>query len=177
MKPLNVTLVAFVVYAAFVLGYRAAGHSAPEQGAAGKAQATAAILALELPDLAGTAQPMAQWAGRVRVVNYWATWCAPCRDEMPAFSRLHDKYSHRGVQFVGISIDEPEKIKAFLQATPVSYPLLVAGPGVLQATVDLGNGPQGLPFTVVFDRGGRVVANRLGRFSETDLENLIIRQL
>lgn len=164
-------------FLAFTVGHNAARTSTPVQANAGKAAAAEAIYGLTLPDLAGTAQPMAQWAGRVLVVNYWATWCTPCRDEMPAFSRLHEKYAHRGLSFVGISLDEAEKIRTFIQTTPVSYPLLIAGPEVLQATADLGNGPQGLPFTVIFSRDGRIVASKLGRFAEADLEKLINRNL
>ncbi len=164
-------------FLAFTVGHNAARTSTPVQANAGKAVAAEAIYGLTLPDLAGTAQPMAQWAGRVLVVNYWATWCTPCRDEMPAFSRLHEKYAHRGLSFVGISLDEAEKIRTFIQTTPVSYPLLIAGPEVLQATADLGNGPQGLPFTVIFSRDGRIVASKLGRFAEADLEKLINRNL
>ena len=164
-------------FLAFTVGHNAARTSTPVQANAGKAVAAEAIYGLTLPDLAGTAQPMAQWAGRVLVVNYWATWCTPCRDEMPAFSHLHEKYVQRGVTFVGISIDEPEKIETFIRTTPVSYPLLIAGPGVLQATADLGNGPQGLPFTVIFNREGHIVSSKLGRCAEADLETLIHRSL
>jgi thiol-disulfide isomerase/thioredoxin len=93
----------------------------PEQG-----QATVeAIMALTLPDLGGRLQALAQWRGKVLVVNYWASWCAPCVEEMPAFSRLQRQYAAQGVQFVGIGLDEVEKMRIFVKATPVAYPLLV----------------------------------------------------
>lgn len=130
----------------------------------------AALLAATLPDLDGRPQALAQWQGKILVANYWATWCPPCRAEMPGFSRLADRYRERGVQFVGISIDSSDKIRQFQKETPVSYPLLVAEPSVGQTSVELGNPSQGLPFTAIFDRQGRLVANHLGRFDEAALE-------
>ena len=87
-----------------------------------------AIFALTLPDLGGRAQPVAQWRGKVLVVNFWASWCKPCVDEMPALSRLNSHYASSGVQFVGIGVGAAEKLAAFVRATPGSYPVLVGGP-------------------------------------------------
>lgn len=130
----------------------------------------AALLAATLPDLDGRPQALAQWRGKILVANYWATWCPPCRAEMPGFSRLAEKYAAQGVQFVGISIDSADKIRQFQKETPVSYPLLVAEPSLGQTSVELGNPSQGLPFTAIFDRQGRLVANHLGRYDESALE-------
>ncbi len=129
------------------------------------------IFALTLPDLDGRQQALAQWRGKVLVVNYWASWCAPCVEEMPAFSRLHSHYAAWGVQFVGLGLDEAEKMQAFAKTTPVSYPLLVAG-----TVTGPGLEVKGLPYTVVIGQDGRVVSSRLGRLSEATLEPLL-RQL
>ncbi len=140
----------------------------PEQG-----QAVAdAIMALTLPDLEGRPQAIAQWRGKILVVNYWASWCAPCIEEMPAFSRLHDRYAAQGVQFVGIGIDEVEKLRTFARATPVAYPLLVGDPAGSQAPVLQ---VKGLPYTVVIDRNGRFDGSRLGRIDEVTLEETLRR--
>ena len=128
------------------------------------------LLALTLPDLAGTPQSLSQWKGKVLVLNYWATWCPPCREEMPAFSRLHERYTDKGVQFVGISVDSADKIREFQKESPVSYPLLIADVKVMQTSAGIGNPAQALPFTVIFDRTGRLHSTKLGRFSETVLE-------
>ncbi len=165
------------------LGYRALTYSAPPadipsaQHASEPLAPDAAkalvddIFALTLMDLDGNSQPLSQWRGKVLVVNYWATWCAPCLEEMPAFSRLHDHYSSWGVQFVGIGLDDPGKMKTFASATPVSYPLLVGG--------SFGRTPglqvKGLPYTVVIDRDGNVGTTRLGRLDESGLEPLLRR--
>ena len=132
-----------------------------------------AIFALTLPDLAGRPQPLAQWRGKVLVVNYWASWCKPCVEEMPAFSQLNSHYAAWGVQFVGIGLDEAEKMQAFVKATPVSYPLLVAG----SAASTPGLQVKGLPYTVVIGRDGRIETTRLGRMDEAVLEPVLRRLL
>lgn len=129
-----------------------------------------AIFDLVLTDTDGKAQSLRQWRGRVLVLNYWATWCFPCREEMPGFSRLHDKYQAKGVQFVGISIDEAAKIIEFQKETPVSYPLLIGDMKTMTNSAELGNSRQALPFTAVFDRNGQLVMSKLGRWNEADLE-------
>lgn len=137
------------------------------------ARAAQQIARMRLPDLTGAPQALEQWSGRVRVINYWATWCKPCREEMPVFSRLQERYLTRGVHFIGLSIDDAGKVRDYQKVTPVSYPLLIAQPEALALTVGLGNVVQGLPFTLVLDRQGKVAATRLGRYSEGELESLI----
>ena len=140
----------------------------PEQG-----QATVeAIMALTLPDLGGRLQALAQWRGKVLVVNYWASWCAPCVEEMPAFSRLQRQYAAQGVQFVGIGLDEVEKMRIFVKATPVAYPLLVGDAADSQTP---GLQVKGLPYTLVIGRDGRLASSRLGRLNEATLEPILQR--
>ncbi len=134
---------------------------------------TVDFLAITLPDASGQMQAVQQWQGKVLVLNYWATWCPPCRQEMPMFSTLHERYAAQGVQFVGLSIDTADKVTEFQKTNPVAYPLLIAPMNALEPTAALGNETQGLPFTVVLDRNGHIAATKLGRFSESDLERLI----
>ncbi|WP_300450501.1 TlpA disulfide reductase family protein [Accumulibacter sp.] len=131
-----------------------------------------AIMKLTLPDLAGRPQALAQWRGKILVVNFWASWCTPCVEEMPAFSRLHSQYAGRGVQFVGIGIDEPDKLRAFVETRPVSYPLLAATPAISQTP---GLEIRGLPYTLVIGRRGAIELSRLGRLDEAKLEPVLQR--
>jgi len=121
----------------------------------------------------GQAAPLSQWAGKVRVINFWATWCPPCREEMPEFSRMQEKLADKGVQFVGIGIDTPENILNFQKASPVSYPLLLGSYDVLKLTVELGNKSSALPFTVILDRAGQIAHSKTGKLSEAELEALL----
>ena len=132
-----------------------------------------ALYATALPDIDGRLQALQQWRGKVLVVNYWATWCLPCRDEMPAFSALQTRFAARGVQFVGIANDEPGKVREFARLTPVTYPLLIGNFDVFGMTVDLGNAAMGLPFTIVLDREGKMRASVLGRMQEHELTSLL----
>lgn len=137
------------------------------------ADAPARLMALTLPDLEGRPQPLAQWAGKVLVVNFWATWCLPCKEEMPEFSRISDKFASKSVQFTGISVDTTDNVLTFLKSTPVSYPLLVSGLDTLDLISDLGNRAKGLPFTVILRRDGSVQRVKLGKFATPDLERAI----
>ncbi|HPP47880.1 MAG TPA: TlpA disulfide reductase family protein [Accumulibacter sp.] len=144
--------------------------SALQMSAAEVQQTVQEVLALTLPDLGGQRQSIAQWRGKILVVNYWASWCAPCIEEMPAFSRLQTRYAEQGVQFVGIGIDELENMRTFVRKTPVAYPLLLAELGKGQQA---GQQVKGLPYTLIIDREGRLAESRLGRFDEAALEKVL----
>lgn len=159
-----------VALLAAVAGYRSGlvGNGAGVETASGP---PSEIFKLVLTDLNGQKQSLEQWRGKVVVVNYWATWCLPCREEMPGFSRLQDKYRDKSVQFVGISIDTADKIVEFQKSTPVNYPLLIGDMGIMENSAQLGNTRQALPFTAVFDAQGRLFSTKLGRVAEPQLEH------
>jgi thiol-disulfide isomerase/thioredoxin len=131
-----------------------------------------ALMAVRLADMEGRQQALDQWRGKVLVVNFWATWCEPCREEIPAFVRLQDKYRMRGVQFVGIAIDQRDKIRMFVHQFEINYPILVGGLDAIDISRQSGNRVGGLPFTVVLDRHGQIVGRELGKASEERLEAL-----
>ncbi len=117
-----------------------------------------------LVDLEGRAHHLADLKGRVVVVNFWATWCKPCRDEMKEFSRLQKEFGAQGLQFVGIAIDDPATIRAYLRDYPVAYPIWVGGEDVPAWADSLGNDLSALPFTVILDRHGVQRHDRVGLF-------------
>ncbi|MGD8429861.1 MAG: TlpA disulfide reductase family protein, partial [Ectothiorhodospiraceae bacterium] len=75
-----------------------------------------------LPDMNGERHSIAEWDGRVIVLNFWATWCAPCREEMPLLVDLQDKYGDQGLQIVGVALDRPDAVKAFADKMGLNYP-------------------------------------------------------
>jgi len=166
----------FAAIAGFVVAMLGEQQRQPVVPPANAGVATAQLLALTLPDPGGIGQPLAQWKGKVLVVNFWATWCLPCREEMPAFSRLHAKYAAKGVQFVGIAFDSADKVNEFSSQTPVSYPLLIATPALMPLTAALGDAAGGLPFTVVVGRDGSLLQTRLGLWKEAALEAVLTSQ-
>lgn len=131
-----------------------------------------ALRDLVVHDLEGRQQPLDQWRGRVLVLNFWATWCAPCREEMPILSELAEHYGER-VQFVGIAADSADKVQDFVRTLPVSYPLLIGGEEVIKATRPFGNLPLAVPFTIVLDRSGEPRAATLGRVTKAALVELL----
>lgn len=131
------------------------------------------LYTLRLPDLAGRVQDLDQWRGKVLVVNFWATWCAPCREEIPILVGLQEKYGARGLQFVGIAIDQRDKVQAFAREFKINYVVLLGGLETIDVSRQIGNRLGALPFTVVLDRGGRIVSRELGKVKEAQLERLV----
>ncbi|MBI3526303.1 MAG: TlpA family protein disulfide reductase [Betaproteobacteria bacterium] len=168
-------LIAAIALLAAGTGFIAANfqHQPPSTVTAPQVPAVAAqqLLALTLPDPAKVNQGLRQWRGKLLVVNFWATWCPPCREEMPGFSRLHAKYAAKNVQFVGIAIDNADKVQEFSLQTPVSYPLLVGGPALMPLMAELGDAAGGLPFTVIIGRDGTLRQTHLGIWKESSLED------
>jgi thiol-disulfide isomerase/thioredoxin len=133
----------------------------------------AALLAVALPDLDGVQQPLGQWRGRLLVVNFWATWCAPCREEMPMFVAAQKAHGSRGLQFVGVAVDEAAKVKQFAAAIDLNYPALIGGYGAMELSRTFGNSLMALPFTVVVGRDGQIMHTQLGPLKAEQLERLI----
>jgi thiol-disulfide isomerase/thioredoxin len=127
----------------------------------------------KLPDMAGNAQPLDQWLGKVAVVNFWATWCPPCRKEIPGFIQLQDRLGAQGLQFVGVALDELDKVQAYVDETGINYPILLGDMAAVNLGQAAGNRLGGLPYTVIFDRQGKAVAALTGAISEERLEALV----
>jgi len=127
--------------------------------------------AFEVPDLDGTPVPVpGDWAGRPLLLNVWASWCGPCIEEMPELQRFHAEQGDKGVQVVGIALDDADAVRDFLQRVPVDYPILVdtAGPG--DAGVRLGNPKGVLPYSVLVSADGRLLKQRIGPFEHGEIE-------
>ena len=169
--------VALLVYRQLVMAPPPSNAIPPEMVAAAKPspevtqKAVDSLFSLTLPDLAGRPQAIAQWRGKVLVINYWASWCAPCVREMPVFSRLHEHYASWGVQFVGIGLDDIEKMQAFASTTPVAYPLLASDFASQSSFLEI----KGLPLTLVIARDGHVEMVHLGPLDEAMLEPVLER--
>jgi thiol-disulfide isomerase/thioredoxin len=132
-----------------------------------------ALYAASFRDPAGAAQSLARYQGQIVVLNFWATWCAPCRQEMPGFQRLSGRWSGRGVQFVGIADDEPGKVSRFAHDLGIGYPLWVGGAEVDELARRLGDVDRLLPFTVVLGPQGQVLQQKVGVYSEVELNGVL----
>jgi thiol-disulfide isomerase/thioredoxin len=128
------------------------------------------LLSASFPDLSGRTRRLIEWRGRVALFNFWAPWCAPCREEMPLLDALGPKY---GVSVVGIGIDSEPKIREFVANVGVRYEVLVADVDAIRLVKELGNPAGGLPFTVVLDPAGRIASRKLGAYSAPELEGIV----
>ncbi|MGQ4584732.1 redoxin family protein [Lysobacter sp. F60174L2] len=130
-----------------------------------------------LPDLDGRPVTLpAAHAGRPLLVNFWASWCGPCIQEMPELDRFAaNQAAADGVQVVGIALDDVEAVRAFLQHTPVRYPILLDTPGPRDAGVQFGNPKGVLPFTALIDAEGRLVKQKIGPFEHGEIDEWAAR--
>jgi len=137
------------------------------------ASAAPALMAARLPDLNAQPQALEQWRGKVIVVNFWATWCAPCRDEIPELVKFQGEYGPKGVQIVGIAIDQADKVRPYAAKMKMNYPILIGDAEGVELAQRAGNPLGGLPFTVVMDRHGNAVQSHLGSLTADKLQEII----
>jgi len=161
---------ALVALAAFGAGV---WLSTSRQVEAPQDSASDVIFSLSLPDFENKLQRLSQWRGKVLVVNFWATWCAPCREEIPIFVKMQEKYGNKRLQFVGISIDKADKTVEFAHKFGINYPTLIGTFDTVETSRQAGNKRRVLPYTVIFDRSGQIVTTELGGLTEEKLESVI----
>jgi thiol-disulfide isomerase/thioredoxin len=125
-------------------------------------------------DLAGKTRSRSEWAGKVLVINFWATWCTYCLKEIPVFIELQNAYAKRGLQLVGIAIDNNyQTIQTFVDEVGINYPIL-RGENAPELALSLGNYYAGLPFSVVVDRQNRIVERHLGELNRQEIEKIVL---
>ena len=132
---------------------------------------------IKLPGLDGSKQDINQWQGKLVLVNFWATWCPPCLEEIPVFLSLRNKYAAAGFEVIGISIDDVSKVEQFRDTMQISYPLLDGEKNGMVLMHALGNNIGGLPYSVLFDRSGKAVETKSGPYQEQELKDLIDKLL
>src|SRR5262249_4532923 len=124
---------------------------------------------LELPDAQGQARRLSEWDGRIVLINFWATWCGPCRAEMPLLDRVGAVWRERGLQVVGIAIDDADAVRDFLKDSPVHYPVLVHSGNNVDPALIFGDTHGILPYSVLIGRDGKVLEQRSGAFTQASL--------
>lgn len=159
--------------AGFLLGPLVLQSAGGDGSGEGTGEADLALRSATLVDLAGQAHRLSEWRGRVLVCNFWATWCAPCREEIPLLMAAKAKFASSGIEIVGIAIDNPANVRQFSTSFEISYQILLAEADGLDLMRKLGNSTGGLPYTVVADRQGSVVRRKLGAFKLGELEAVL----
>lgn len=124
----------------------------------------------KLPDLAGKATSLAQWHGKAVILNFWATWCAPCRAEMPMLAQTQREYHKAGLQVVGIAMAQPQATISFLNAVNIRYPMLIGINANPAPPTTFGDTAGLLPYSVLVSRSGHIMASKLGALDPDTIE-------
>lgn len=132
-----------------------------------------ALPAFSLQTLDGGTFNSSDWHDRVLIINFWATWCPPCREEMPEFVKLQSEFADKGVQFVGIAIDDKDRVAHFVQQQKIGFPILLGGFQGSEISKRLGNRHGGLPYTVVVAKGGEIKMAQAGAMTYDQLKTIL----
>jgi len=157
--------VALIGVGAAILGFSVARFLNPPS-----AQAPAATTDFALRDLSGKAHSLASWRGKVILLNFWATWCPPCRREIPLFIDLQRRYEKQGLQIVGIAVDNPEAVARYWQEMRINYPLLLSDETTYELMAAYGNRQGGLPYSVLITADGQIAGVKIGAYGRNELE-------
>ena len=139
---------------------------------AGQSSATS-LPDFTLPDVSGQPHAISEWQGKLRVINFWATWCGPCLKEIPEFIELQNRYADKGLQFIGIAVDSPEAVATYLNSININYPILVGDMPAISIAHELGNHIDAVPFTVIVNQQGQIIHQHAGEFSKEQLLEVI----
>lgn len=126
-----------------------------------------------LPDLSGHQHNISEWRSKVLVINFWATWCPPCRKEIPDFIALQEQYADQGLQFIGIALEDGEPVADYLAKIKINYPMLLGDDNGIALAHQLGNSIDAVPYTLIINRQGQIIHRHPGAFSREQLEEII----
>jgi thiol-disulfide isomerase/thioredoxin len=129
-------------------------------------------VAFTLPDLAGEPRSLSEWAGKARLVNFWATWCAPCRREIPLLKSVQAEHG-AALQVIGVAVDYREDVLEYAETVDFNYPVLIGRDDAIRAAEEAGVEFIGLPFTLVVAPDGRLVKTHVGEIEPPELERIV----
>lgn len=128
------------------------------------------ITKVELADVDGKVHEITEWTGKIVLLNFWATWCVPCREEIPLFMEAQANLGDYGLQVIGIALDDPEAVRAFRDEVGMDYPTLIADDSTVDLMSALGNQAGALPYSVLLDPDYQVEHSKLGPFTRDELD-------
>jgi thiol-disulfide isomerase/thioredoxin len=126
-----------------------------------------------LPDIDGTDRQFSEWAGKNRIVNFWATWCAPCRREIPLLKTFQDEHSGNGFQVIGIAVDFMDAVASYAEAAEFNYPILVGEQEAMAIAETSGVEFVGLPFTMFVASDGALLSAYIGELHQYHFDEIV----
>ncbi len=172
--PKSISAVVIVAVVALVGGWFLARSLLTDDE---RTTARTGILAEPFRDLQGRSKTVGEWHVGLTLVNFWATWCSPCRDEIPLFMTTLERYRDQGFRVVGVAIDDVEAVNRFRDEFLINYPLLILEENVNAVMKRYGDGMAILPYSVLVDANGDIISRKLGAYQNDELEAVITAAL
>jgi len=153
--------IAAAIFGALSYQWLADSNASPE--------AVTHLPSFSLNDMHGELRQSSEWEGKTRLVNFWATWCPPCRKEIPLLMQAQDDYAARGLQVIGIALEQADTVLAYAEEMGLNYPSLVGSTAVIELGNQLGNRVGALPYSVLVDPNGKIIETHMGELSAEQL--------
>jgi thiol-disulfide isomerase/thioredoxin len=147
--------------------------TAPTASQAAASDLPALLPDVSMPDREGQVRSITSWTGKSMIVNFWATWCAPCRREIPLLNEIQQRQAAQGFQVVGVAVDARDQVLEYAEANAIGYPVLIGEEGGMEAASKLGQGSLALPFTAFTDQQHRVVVTHAGELNKSQADVLL----
>ena len=168
-----VALMAGALFYAARIPVTAPAPAAPDSDMAPRVLEVVSHPEFTLPDIAGTERTFSEWQGKNRLINFWATWCAPCRREIPLLKEFQREHNGNGFQVIGIAVDYPEEVSAYSESAEFNYPVLIGQQDAMAVAEGSGIEFIGMPFTMFVTRDGEYVGAYIGELHQSHLNDVV----
>jgi len=181
-KNIAMTIALVIIFVAGIAGYfvttatqegQEPASSVPAQAPAPVARQVPETLDFSLNDIDGNMRQLSEWQGKARLVNFWATWCAPCRREIPLLKQTQTDHAADNIQIIGIAVDFPEEVRAYAEEAQFNYPILVGQEDAMAAAEASGIDFIGMPFTMIVAPSGELLKTHIGEIVESHIEKIV----
>ena len=169
----NQIAVAVLIIASAVLGFYVYTRFAEDELPVAPGPNVGGIVAFTLPDLEGNLRHLSEWDGKARIVNFWATWCAPCRREIPLLKKTQAEHTENNLQVIGVAVDFVEQVVEYAEMAEFNYPILVGQEDAIAAAEATGMDFIGMPFTMIVSPDGYLIRTHIGELIKEHVELIV----